>query len=180
MAKLRRLPWVDIALVVILVLGGIITFSASQAKSNSEQVQIGLETRRRAVELDLGEARKGATLESLSQSLEQARSALAKNTLPAEADALAVTAQILQYAKENNITITRWDSSYTSIALQGRTYSAISHNLNVEGKADNLISFSEALAHASIAPVVQDIKISGIEGESDRFHIDLELLVYYR
>lgn len=179
MANLRRLSWVDVTLIIMLVIGAVITFSASQTKSDSEQEKVRLEARSRAAELNLGEAGKGATLESLRQSLEQARSALAKTTLPGEADAIAVTAQILQYAEENNIAITRWDSGYTSTSRQDRTYSAISHSLSVEGKADNLIGFSEVLTNASVVPVVQYMNITGVEGKNNILQMELELLVYY-
>ncbi len=180
MAKLRRLSWVDITLVIILVLGALVTRSSSQTKTSLEQDETRLENRRRAAEVTLGTAGQAIDLESLRQSVEQARSALAESTLPIEFDAIAVTAQILKSANETNITITRWDSDYTSTSLNGKTYSAISHGLNVEGNAEALIKFSKALTLASIAPVVQNVRITRIDVEANRWQLEMELLVYYR
>ncbi len=179
MAKLRRLSWVDITLVIILVRGALVTKSALQTKTSLEQEKTRLENRRRAAEVTVSTAGQAIDLESLRQSVEQARSALAQSTLPGEFDAIAVTAQILKCAKETNITITRWDTSYTSGSLNGRTYSAIKHSLSVEGSTESLIKFSKALTLASIAPVVPNINITGVEGQ-DLWQVEMELLVYYR
>lgn len=180
MAKLRRLSWVDITLVIILVIVALVTKSALQTKTNLEQDKTRLENRRRVAEVNLGAAGQAIDLESLRQSVEQARSTLAQSTLPGEFDAIAVTAQILKSAKETNITITRWDSSYTSTSLNGRTYSAIRHGLSVEGSAEALTKFSKALTLASIAPVVQNVGITRLEGEGNPYQVEMELLVYYR
>lgn len=178
--ELRRLPWVDVILLVLLVMGAVVIFSASPGKSNSEEEKVRLEAQSRAVELALSDAAKGATLEGLRQSLEQARSALSKTSLPGEAEALAVTPQILQYAKKNNITITVWDSGSTATSRQERTYSAVSHSLTVEGRVANLIAFSEVLTQASVVPVVLKMDITGVEGKKDILQMELELLIYYR
>lgn len=180
MAKLRRLSWVDITLVIILVIGVLVTRSALQTKTNLEQEKTSLENSRRAAEVTVSTAGQAIDLESLRQSVEQARSALAESTLPAEFDAIAVTAQILKSAKESNVTINRWDSSYTSASLNGRSYSAIRHGLSVEGNAESLIKFSKDLTLASIAPVVPKISMARVDGEGNLLQVELELLVYYR
>lgn len=180
MAKLRRLSWVDIILVVILVIGALVTKSALQTKTSLEQEKTRLENRRRAAEVTVSTAGQAIDLESLRKSVEQARSALAQSTLPGEFDAIAVTPQILKSAKETNITITKWDTGYTSTSLNGKTYSAIRHSLSVEGNAESLIKFSKALTLASITPVVQNVGITKAEGEGSLLQIEMELLVYYR
>ena len=180
MANLRRLSWVDIALVILLVVGAVFFFFSSRGNADLEQEKAGLEIRGRATELDLSKAEKEIDLESLRQSLEQAQSALAESPLPSEAEATAATDLIMQYADENNITIARWDSGYTSISLKERKYSAIRHSLSIEGKADALVSFIEGLTQGTVAPTVQSMDITAVEGTEDLWQMMLELLVYYR
>src|SRR3989338_2321261 len=140
MDYLRKLSLLDIALIIILVVGAVITRSQFQAKSNLEEETTRLETRARADEVTISQTEQEVDLDSLHQSLQQAQLALAENSLPSEADAIAVTKQIMQFALENNVTITNWDSSYISVEQETRKYSAISHSLSVEGKEDALIA----------------------------------------
>lgn len=192
MLKRLRRSWVDITLVIVLVAAAAVAFSFLQANTEAVQEAARLETRIKVAELDLSDAKKAseavsanlsanltekeANLETLRQTLEQAQSALAENPFPSEAEAVALTNEILQYAEKQDITIAAWTSSYTSI----EKYRAIRHSLSAEGKVYGLISFIEALTHASVTPVVQTMDITSVEGKKGIWHTKLEVTIYYR
>ncbi len=179
MVNRRRLPWVDIALIIMLVVGAVIVFSQSQADTNAKQEKTRLETRIRVAEITLSQMEQETNLESLRQNLEQAQLALAEIHFPSEIDAIAVTDNIIQHANEYNITISRWNTSYTSATLKEKNYSAISHSLRAEGEAYALTRFVEALTKESAAPVIQNMNISEVTESENIWQIELELLVYY-
>ena len=179
MAKLRKLSLVDTILIIVVVAGVAVTFITSQANANAEQEKARLELRSQAVEVDLNETDRKATLESLHQRLEQLRSTPAESPLAAKADAVATIDKVLLYAQENKVTITAWDTSYVSITLAEKKYPGVKHSLVVRAKADGLIGFIKALTQVSVATTIQNIEVSGVKEEKDMWQMDFELLIYY-
>ncbi len=176
--RLKRF-WLDIVLVIIVVLGATIVTSQFQANTDAKQEKARLETRTRATQITISQVEKEIDLESLSQSVEQARSALSENPFPNETEAVAATDQIMQEAKDNHVTITDWDSSYTSDTLNQRKYPAISHSLTAEGEATALTRFVKALTTGSKPLVIQNITINEVSGRANIWQMKLELLFYY-
>ena len=178
-AKLRKLSLVDTILIIVVVAGAAVAFITSQANANAEQEKARLALRSRAVEVDLSETDRKATLESLRQRLEQLRSTPAESPLPAETEAVATTDKVLLYAQENKVTITGWDTSYVSITLTEKKYPGIKHSLVVRAETDGLIGFIKDLTQVSVATVIQNIKISEVKEEKGMWQMDFELLIYY-
>lgn len=179
-----KLSLMDIVLIILLVAGAALFYQLSQSNTEVEQENARLEIRHRAAQLDLSEADKAATVEDLRQRLEKTRSTLTKTSLPGEADAIAFTSQILKSAERNNVIIGKWDSSYTSVDLNGLTYYAIKHSLSAVGNADALIGFIKSLTQTSVATAIQDMNINGIEKKEeeegeDLWQMGMALLVYY-
>lgn len=175
-----RLSRLDTALIIVLIVAAVIAFFLGRTKADAGQELARLEVRASAAQINLSEVDKGIDQEALRQSLEQAQEALAESPFPNEAEAAAVTVQILRYAKANNITIVQWDSGYTSARLGGTTYSALSHTLSATGTADAVTRFVKALTRGSASLAVGTLNISAVTGESDLWEIELGLLVYFR
>lgn len=179
MVNRLRFSRVDILLLIILVAGAVFAFSLRQTNADVELEKVRLENSVRAQEASLRQI-KPADLESIRPSLQQAEAAVAKNPFPKELEAVAVTTQIIQYTRENKISIINWDFGYTTATLKGRQYPAISHSLGLEGGASALTRFLQALTQGSAAHVIREIDIAGVTGGTDRWQMQLELLVYYR
>lgn len=169
MFKRWQLSSVDIVLVILLVAGAVMSLSVSRMNGETEQEKTRLEARLRAADLNLQE------LEQLTSSSTNSTG----KTLPNEARALDVITQFLEHAQKNNIAIISWDFGYTKVALKASEYAAIKHSIDVQGTIEALISFIEALSHASVAPAVKKIGITKVEREENVWQVKLELLVYY-
>lgn len=167
MLKRWRLFWIEIILILLLVGGAIAYFPLSQTNTNAEQEKTRLETRLRATQLNLNE-------------LEQAPSVSTEKLFHNQAETIAVTSQIMEYAENNKVNITRWDFSYTTTTLEARQYSAIRHNLFADGTTNALTGFVEALPHSLVAPVIKNMNTTQVEEGGNIWRINLELLVYYR
>lgn len=175
-----KLSWIDIALVLLLVVGAVTVSTTSQANVNAEQENTRLEARAKAAALNLSEAEKEINLEELRQSLEEAQSALEQQPFPTLTEVAEFTNQTMQYSEENNVIIVAWSSNNTTIGLGARKYYAISHSLDVDGKPDALISFIRTLTHASVTPTIKNMNITQIRPSEGIWRMSLELAIYYR
>jgi len=180
MLKRWNLSLIDVALIILLLALAAVIFPLTQANAETEREKATLGTRIAAAEINLSQADKEASLASLLQRLEQAQSASVENPLPSEAAATAATSEIMQYAEEDSINITKWDSIYTSVTLNERSYSALSHSISADGEAGALISFIAALPQASVTPIVQSLDITKVQETENSWQMGLELLIYYR
>ena len=179
MLKRWNLSLVDVALFIVVAAAAAIILPLMQSNADAEREKATLGTRLAAAEINLSQADKEASLESLRQTLTQAQSAPIDNPFPSEAEAIAASSEIMQYAEEDGIIITRWDSSYTSVSLTERSYPALSHSLSAEGEANALFNFIEALSDVSVTPIVKTLDITSIEGTENKWRMNLDLLIYY-
>ncbi|MBI4296479.1 MAG: hypothetical protein HY667_05125 [Chloroflexi bacterium] len=175
----RKYSLLDIALVALVLVGGLFPFLTMRANAGLEKEHVKLESRAKAGEVNLSEVEKGIDLEALRQSVQRAREAQGKTTLPGEAQAVGFAGQIVKRAEEKKIAIVTWSFVYTDTAIKDIEYPAIKHNLQLEGKADALISYVEALGQ-SASPAVQRMDMSLVNAKDGIWRMGLELNVYYR
>lgn len=202
MPDLRKILRLDIALIVLLVAGvaiGLFLFQGNAGLQLEEgRLQSELwtsEMRLRLVEERMSEiesqireepalaavdlAEKEAIIETRRQRLEQEALAHAADLFPTREEAADVTGRIGRYVRQNNLIITRWESSDAYTLLERRSYPAISHSLDVEGEMDSLIGFLRELAGAPVVPVIRSIDMTPDEEEEGRWRMRLEIMVHY-
>ncbi|MBI2830428.1 MAG: hypothetical protein HYX81_04635 [Chloroflexi bacterium] len=178
MTRLRRYSRLDMALVALALVGGFVLSSGMRTNANMEGEQVKLEARVKASEVNLSELERAADLDALRQSIQQLQSLQTKTDFLSEVQAMEFGDRIVQRADENKVTIITWSSVYAEKAIQGIEYHTISHNLQVEGTADALISYVEALKQSTV-PVVQQMELNVVNAKDGLWRLRVELIIYY-
>lgn len=204
MPNLRRLPILDVGLIILLI--AVIAGGLYLSLANAELLQekSALETRLRASQIRLGQTEEEmvafelrireamdlaqeeldlnqweAHLEALRRRLEEARQAPDVNPFLDEAEAAGVTRQIGRYARKHDIAITRWHLVHTSTTFREKIYPAVRHSLYIEGQADASIDFLQALIHLPVPPVIESMDITRVPAEEDVWRMRIEMMVFY-
>jgi len=200
MPDLRKILRLNTALIILLAAVVAMGLFLFQENAGLQQERARLETELRASEMriTMGEhdtvrlkseirlelleepdpGQKEALMEALRRRLEQALDIA--NPFPSRAEAVGVTDQIGRYVRQNNLIITRWRSGDTSTLLEERSYPAISHSLEIEGRVDALIDFIEELIRLPVALVIRRIDIRLHEEKEGFWRMRLEMVVHYK